>query len=153
MVADPYRSAQTPAGPAQRDRHALSDPLRGDGRGRSHLNEYDARSRTAVTPLLLIKSLERIETLLRAGTPEAFQRAQQELRAMAKFMRQAGARTDEEASRREALLGLLDQFERRVDAMAARHASVAEGFAPFRAATARSRTLPEPQAAGERPTP
>ncbi|HET7850162.1 MAG TPA: hypothetical protein VFL51_13970, partial [Pseudolabrys sp.] len=46
-----------------------------------------------------------------------------------------------------------DQFERRVDAMAARHASVAEGFAPFRAATARSRTLPEPQAAGERPTP
>ncbi len=140
MVADPYRSAQTvPAGPAQADHQAPSDPARDDRRGRRHLNAYDPRSRTAVTPLLLMKSLDRIEAMMRAGTVDAFHTAQQEVHAMGKFMRQAGARTAEETSRREQLVALLDQVERRVEAMAARHANAAQGFAPFKAATTRSR--------------
>lgn len=110
---------------------------RDDRRGRRHLGEYDLRSRTTVTPLLLMRSLDRIEALMRAGTADAFQNAQQELRAMAKLMREGGARTEREAARREKLLELLDLIERRVDGMAAKHANAAAGFSPFKAAAMR----------------
>ncbi|HEX5509793.1 MAG TPA: hypothetical protein VFX37_14935 [Pseudolabrys sp.] len=96
-----------------------------------------------------MKSLDRIEGLMRAGTADAFQSAQQELRAMTKIMRHGAARTEREASRREQLLELLDLIERRVSGIAAKRASAAEGFTPFKAATTRraagvSKTLVAP---------
>src|SRR6185437_4256308 len=120
VAADTYGLARQTesAPPNEADYQAFHDALMDDERGRWFLTEYSRRNRNADTGLLL-KALDRIEALVRLGTPDVFDRLRQELRAIVETIRQARAEALDgaEALRGDRLLALLDQVERRIDAM------------------------------------
>jgi len=120
VAADSYGLARQaePAEPNEADYQAFYDALMDDERGRWFLAEYGRRNRNADTGVLL-KALNRVEVLVRLGTPDVLERLRQELRAIVALIRQgcADAAGDTNASRGEKLLMLLDQVERRIGAM------------------------------------
>jgi hypothetical protein len=126
-------TSQATPSPAESDYRSLHDALSSSERGRQFLAEFSRRNRHADTQMLLA-AVGRLEILLRAdGT--ALERLRDELRMLLIAIRLVRPEIETAAppAKAEKLSGLLDMFERRLDAMAERKTGdvVPAGEEPF----------------------